>query len=58
MNEGAEEPEGNVRVALVICHIQTDMTTLNHTFLVMMRNLDTAFETFQHIVEFNKFEKI
>lgn len=46
MNEGAEEPRGKARIALVICHIQIDMTTINQAFcLVMMWNPDTAFKT-------------
>lgn len=36
MNEGAEEPRGKARVALVICHIQIDMTTLNEAFFLVM----------------------
>ena len=43
-----EKPE----LASVICHIQIDMTTLNHAFfLVMMGSLDTAFKTLQYIAE-------
>lgn len=51
MNEGAEEPRGKVRVALVICHIQIDMTTLKQAFFLARRNLDTAFKTLQYVVE-------
>lgn len=36
MNEGAEEPRGKARVALVICQIQIDMTTLNQAFFLVM----------------------
>lgn len=52
MNEGAEEPTGKATAALIICHIQIDMTTLNQAFfLVMMGNLDTAFKMHQYVVE-------
>ena len=36
MNGGAEEPRGKPRAALVICHIQTDTTTLNQAFFLLM----------------------